>query len=287
MYIPNKNGRILNQFRTEFDINSSSAIKKAWCYIASPNYYRAYLNNIETDQHVLGSFTTFEMTTYYEMFDCKPMLQINKRNVFGVIVGNGWYSYNNSNIHHAVNVGPPIVKIMIHMQFEDNSRLEFNSNNFSWYQGHGPIRMNDIFIGEWYDATAETDGWLLPYYDYKNATWILAYTISNPIIGKLKSSSIMPNIKQVEMFTAQNITKLADNIYVFDFGQNVAGYCTLKLPGNNLRGYNITLIHSEEINQSGYVVQLYSDSPMIATYTLKGDGNEEIYTPYFTWFGYQ
>eukprot|EP01084_Bolivina_argentea_P121422 215163_1 len=97
----------------------------------------------------------------------------------------------------------------------------------------------------------------------------------------------MPKIKKVESFSAVNILNPSLGIYVFDFGQNIAGICEVKIPGNSLRGYNITLIHSEEINSTGYVVSLYEKSPMIGIYTLKGDGNDEYYTPYFVYYGFQ
>ena len=56
------------------------------------------------------------------------------------------------------------------MQFMDGSKLEFHSNNNTWYDGHSiPIRMNDIHVGEWYDAAKQTDGWLMPYNNYSKS----------------------------------------------------------------------------------------------------------------------
>ena len=67
------------------------------------------------------------------------------------------------------------------------------------------------------------------------------------------------NKKKLICFFAQK----KKGIYVVDFGQNVAGWTEIRIPGNQNRGENVTLIHSEEIDENGYVVQMYSNSPMV------------------------
>eukprot|EP01083_Nonionella_stella_P049389 131648_1 len=52
----------------------------------------AWLNNMRYDEHVLGPFTQFERTTYYDMVNCTSMLHTNAPNVFGIAIGNGRYT---------------------------------------------------------------------------------------------------------------------------------------------------------------------------------------------------
>ena len=125
-------------------------------------------------------------------------------------------------------------------------------------------------------------------YDYKGNGWNIASVIDKPTVGVLSSSAIMPKARHIETYTAQTITEPSPGVFVFDFGQNVAGVTRIKIPGNDKRGMNITLIHSEELDPNGNIVEMYAPrSPMIGTYTLRGDGNDEIYEASFTYYGYQ
>ena len=276
---PNRsNGLIMNQFRTQFEIASSSPIAKALCYIASPNYYVAFINGVRCDEHVLGAFSQFEYTAYYDTMSCAHLLSLGS-NVLGISLGNGRYSESN------IDMGPPMVKVMVDVSFANGHTMRLRSNSESWQQGYGPIRMNDIYVGEWYDATHETKGWLHVGFDHSG--WIAANIVADPVLGQLKSASVMPVIRKMQSFGAMSVNSPVKNVYVFDFGQNVAGMAQLRVPGNAYRGRNLTMIHSEQLNEMGTVDQIYGKGKELAVYTLRGDGNEELYTPSFTNFGYQ
>ncbi len=215
-------------------------------------------------------------------------------------LGNGWYS------HHSVRVGPPMFKLLIRVEYSDDTITYFKSNNADYYQKEGPIRMNDIYVGEWYDATFETPGWKEADYDYKSNGWTLAATIGSPTvgmpfnshttllctnitihIGTLSSSAIMAKSRKVETYSAITMTEPSQGVFVFDMGQNVAGVSRIIIPGNSMRGQNVTLTHSEQIDQNGNIVKLYAKSPMIGTYTLRGDGNAEVFETSFAYYGFQ
>ena len=133
-----------------------------------------------------------------------------------------------------------------------------------------------------YDATYETPDWQKTSYDYKANGWTLAAVIASPTVGTLSSSAIMPKSRKIETYTAVTMTEPSLGVFVFDMGQNVAGLTRIKIAGNDMRGQNVTLIHSEEIDVNGNIVQMYGNSPMIGTYTLRGDGSEEIFEASFT-----
>eukprot|EP01084_Bolivina_argentea_P304110 525143_1 len=97
----------------------------------------------------------------------------------------------------------------------------------------------------------------------------------------------MPKARKLDRFTALSMTEPTSGIYVFDMGQNIAGISRIKIPGNNMRGKNVTLIHSEQLYENGSIQQLYGNSPMIGIYTLMGDGEEEIFEVSFTFYGFQ
>eukprot|EP01084_Bolivina_argentea_P007408 13912_1 len=280
--ISNKDSATSNQLRTEFIINQTSPIYKSIAYIASPGYYKIWLNTELIDDHELGHFTQFELRSYYDVISITNLKTNGTKNIICCMLGNGWYS------QPSVAVGTNMIKIIIRIVFENNEILTIYTNNNSWYQSEGPVRINDIYIGEYYDATKETSGWLLPSYNYSNHSWKRASVINNPIIGKLQSSTIMPKIKKTMQYSPVDISQPSNGIFVVDFGQNVAGFCRIKIQGNNRRGHNITIMHSEELQPNGYIRQVWPvEAPMMYNITLRGDGNEEIYQAYFTYFGYQ
>ena len=126
-------------------------------------------------------------------------------NTIGIWLGNGWYS------QPKVNVGTPLIKMIIRLKLSNNT-ISYISTNSLWKQIQGPIRMNDIYIGEWYDTTYETQGWLNNYYN--DSLWNNVQIINNVnTIGILKSSAIMPKAKKVESYTAKQITEPQENIY--------------------------------------------------------------------------
>eukprot|EP01084_Bolivina_argentea_P086641 156595_1 len=277
---PSKDTPTMNEFRTQFVLNQHKTIKKAIAYIACPGYYKLWLNEDPIDDHELGYFTTFEARTYYDIIPISKQLNNEGTNVIGFMLGNGWYS------QPTIAIGPNMIKFFIFIQYTDGTLDVFSTSSMDIYQSEGPIRINDIYLGEYYDATKETHGWLTPSYNYSN--WKTASIISKPTIGVLKSSAIMPKAKKIESYTAKSISEPQAGIYVIDFGQNVAGFCRVAIPGNNKRGKNVTIIHSEELQRNGLINQMWPEkSPMMFNITLRGDGNEEIYEAFFTFFGYQ
>ena len=126
-----------------------------------------------------------------------------------------------------------MAKILIYIEFSDNTTQSIVTMK-GWYQTLGPIRMNDIYQGEWYDASQETPGWLTKNYNY--SSWSVASVISSPTISALSSAAIMPKARKVESYTPDAITEPSPGVFVVDFGQNVAGYCQIRIPGNSARG---------------------------------------------------
>eukprot|EP01083_Nonionella_stella_P241254 842579_1 len=105
--------------------NSNITVTKPFnrikCYIAMPGYYKAWINNQLIDDHSMGYFTTFETRVYYDPFDCTQKFKVGQ-NTFGIWLGNGWYS------QPTVNVGPPMFKLLIRIEYNDDS-IEYITTN--------------------------------------------------------------------------------------------------------------------------------------------------------------
>jgi alpha-L-rhamnosidase len=91
-------------------------------------------------------------------------------------------------------------------------------------------------------------------------------------------------VKKQESYSVKIITTPRGE-KVIDFGQNLAGFVTMKVPGN--AGDTIKLYHAEVLDQQGnfYTANLRS-AKQTNIYILKG-GMEEIFEPRFTWQGFR
>jgi alpha-L-rhamnosidase len=145
----------------------------------------------------------------------------------------------------------------------------------------GPIRANNEYDGEEYDATKEMPGWNAAGFD--DAAWLPAEPVAAP--GGRVAAQANPNIKVMETIRPVAIQSLDSGVYVLDMGQNMVGWVRMKVKGN--RGDRVQLRFSETVNLDG---SIYLDNirgaKVTDTYTLKGDG-VETFEPSFTYHGFR
>ena len=146
---------------------------------------------------------------------------------------------------------------------------------------NGPIRANNEYDGEEYDARREMDGWSRAGFD--DSAWQPARLVAAPA-GALAAQMIEP-IRVTETLQPVAVTNPKPGIYIFDMGQNMVGWCRLKVRGP--RGTTVRLRHAETLRPDG---TLYLDNIRSAQvtdlYTLKGRGTE-TYEPRFTYHGFR
>ncbi len=82
-----------------------------------------------------------------------------------------------------------------------------------------------------------------------------------------------------------SLTEPKPGVYVYDFGQNIVGWCSLKVKG--AAGTTVTLRHAEMINEDGtiYTANLRG-APQVDRFILRGAG-EEPFEPHFTYHGFR
>src|SRR5262249_51887898 len=151
----------------------------------------------------------------------------------------------------------------------------------AWRAAMGPIRWTDLFMGEVYDAREEIPGWNRA--DFDDSSWAEAIR-THPDAGRLEPQ-MDPPIRKIEELRTRHLAEPRPGVFVFDFGQNIAGRVRLKVQGP--AGTRITLRHGEVINHDG---GLFTENLRRARatdqYTLKGQG-QEVYEPHFTFHGFR
>ena len=287
-------------FRKEFLLHKK--FKRGRLYISGLGYYEAGINGRRVGDHVLDpGWTNYGKRVLYSAYDVTDHLQEGE-NCIGVMLGNGWYNplplkmWGNRNLRNHLPVGRPRFIAQLNVDFADGSSL-WISTDTSWKVHEGPIIRNNVYLGEVYDARREIEGWDQPGLD--DTVWRQAHSASGEL-GQLQAQ-FQPPIKITATLKPVEITEPEPGIYIFDFGQNFAGWVLMRLKGE--AGSEVRLRYGELLNKDGTLNVMTSvcgqikaenvggpGSPEIAyqsdTYITKG-ADEESYTPRFTFHSFR
>ncbi len=255
-----------NQLRKEFNLPARPL--RARAYVSGLGYYELRINGRKVGNHVLDpGWTTYEKRVLYTAYDVTELLRPGA-NAVGLILGQGWY-------------GSRAALLQLNIEMEGGQRAEVVTDG-SWKVRQGPIVADSIYDGETYDARLETPGWDRP--GFADAGWQPA-TLADPPKGVL-SAQMMPPIRVTDTITPLKMTNPRPGVYVYDMGQNFAGWCRLRVRGP--RGAAVRLRHAELIYDDGMInVENLRRARATDTYILRGDGEEEVWEPRFTYHGFR
>ena len=270
-------------FKKVLEVENRENIKSARLYIAAPGFYEAFLNGEKIGKNVLDpGQTNFEDYTYYSAYD----LDLNKENekdVLGVMLGNGWY---NQNIVWGKGMiyGQPVFMAQIVIHYKNGGNKTIGSDN-SWLWKNGPITFSNVYAGESYDANLEAPDWFNA--ETSDNTWRKALLAENYPTNLFEQFA--DPIQKMDSIQPKGIITKNDGRYIFDFGQNFAGWVKLKVKGQ--QGQQIILRCVEELDENGDIDPRTTGiraTKVIQTqkYTCKGEG-DEIWEPKFTYFGFR
>ena len=262
--------------------------RQARIYICGLGYYELRLNGAKVGDHVLDpAFTRYDRRVLYVTYDVTDQLAKGS-NALGVILGNGWYNMHTRavwNFDQAPWRDRPVLLCQLEVTFDDGSKRTIASDG-TWRVSTGPIVFDSIRNGETYDARLEKEGWDTA--ECRDENWPLAAVDAGPQ-GTL-SAQMMPPIKVTQTLEPVKLTEPKDGVYVFDMGQNLAGWARLKVSGP--AGTRIAMKYAERLHKNGTIDQqeigqhIKSGEAQTDTYILKGEGTE-VWEPRFVYHGFQ
>lgn len=267
--------------RKEFKL--SKTIKEATLHISGLGVYECLINGERVGDLVLAPAPTdYRKTVLYNSYDVTTLLRSQADNAIGITLGNGRYHFMRQNYrtYKIHNFGYPKVRMNLIVEYTDGSR-ETIATDTNWkLTADGPIRSNNEFDGEEYDARKELGSWSETGYD--DSSWLQAERVSIPS-GYLRGQTI-PGIKVVEKINPRTIRKSA-NGYILDMGQNMVGWLRIRVKGN--AGDSVRLRFAETLQPDGelYTANLRS-AKVTDLYILKGEGIEE-WAPRFVYHGFR
>ena len=266
--------------RKEFQ--AAKAVRRATAYVSGLGLFDLYLNGARIGDAVLQpGLTDYDKHVQYVTFDVTPQIR-SGANALGVVLGNGRYWAPRAEVPMpSRSFGYPKLLMQVELEYVDGSR-DVVATDESWrLTVDGPIRANNEYDGERYDATREQKGWSSPGFD--DSSWQQAQSVAPPE-GTLVAQMAEP-LRVMETLQPKSVNEIRSGVFIYDLAQNMVGWCRLHVKGP--RGTQVQLRHAESLRPDGtlYVENLRS-ARATDHYTLRGEG-VETWEPSFTYHGFR
>jgi alpha-L-rhamnosidase len=264
--------------RKEFQLPSAPV--RALVSVSGLGAYELRLNGRKVGNDILTpGWTSFAKRVPYQVYDVTGQLHQGS-NALGAILGNGWWKGRILGGRGRRDRDSLRLLVQLDLVFADGSTRSVATDD-SWSVAPSPVYADDIYDGEAFDARLDPKGWDSP--GYKDSGWAAVAISSQPM------TTLVPEAKEaiqpIQDLPAVSIHEVTPGVFIFDFGQNLTGWCRLKVRGP--AGTKVVLRHGEVLNPDGtlYTANLRS-AKATDSYTLRGDG-EEVWEPRFTYHGFR
>ena len=268
-------------FRKGFQ--SEKKVQRVTVYIVGLGLYELYINGEKISDHLLAPAPTdYRKSVFYNTHDVTD--KINKGdNTIATVLGNGRFFTMRQNYKpQKINTfGFPKMLLQLEIEYADGTKRIIVSDDTWKLNVNGPVRTNNEYDGEEYDATRELKGWNNT--GYNDATWLKPQLVKAPA-GKIVAQMVSP-MRIMQTIKPLWVKNISTGKYIMDMGQNFAGW--VKMNVNGKKGTAVKLRFAESLQPNGelYVANL-RDARVTDIYTLKGDG-KETWRPSFVYHGFR
>ena len=172
--------------RREF--TTRQRVVRATAYACGLGLFQLYINGKPAADHIMDpAISDYRKADYYVTTDVARLLQTG-RNVAAVALGNGRFYTPRIN---AVNFGVPRLLMQLEITYADGSKQTVVSDKHWEVTDQGPIRANNEYNGEAYDARMVMTGWTLPGFALAPKQWSPADVLTAPG-GTLEAQMLEP-----------------------------------------------------------------------------------------------
>ena len=262
--------------------NVKAPVRSARLYATALGAYKFWINgNVVGNQILSPGWTDYRGRVVYQAYDVTSSVKAGA-NAIGAYLAPGWYSTPLQWLQEPFNYGgtPPALKAQLRIEHMDGS-VEWVITDASWSADVSPILKAEIYDGETYDARREQRGWSTA--GFSETRW-QSVEVIRPREPAVLDQDFQP-IRVDRVLQVKAVTSPKLGVYIFDFGQNLAGVARLHVQG--AAGTEVQLRFAEVLNPDGTI---YTENLRTAKatdrYVLSGKGMEE-YQPLFTFHGFR
>lgn len=309
----NPNTHAIPMLRRNFFVQDK--IKKARLYVTARGIYECRINGKSvSDEYFSPGASQFDKHLYYQIYDVTNLLN-NGENGIGFTLSSGWWNGSQTFVLGCYNFWGDKESVMAKLviSYENGFSQSFVTNTQDWfYFGEGAYKFAGFFQGERVDGRK-----MLEYYDFSKPNFkndnlkkpleinpsiiseydslpgfFRKYPEINKTLPKFVGKSNCP-VLQVEELCAKKVYSPAENVFIYDLEQEIAG--TVKITFNGKKGETAIIRYAEmlypKLEEYGeldgrILVANLRDAASTDKYILNGEKNE-IYSPRFTFHGFR
>ncbi len=267
-------------FRREF--SAPAEVVRATVHASARGLFELSINGERVGEDLLApEWTDYDRRIHYRTYEVTDLLR-EGANAIGALLGDGWWSGYVGWQETRGRYGSLENSLLVQLELEtaDGGR-EVIASDGSWRCEASPVLSSDFMMGETYDARREREGWDSP--GFIESFWLPARTVDAPEVPLVAQRS--EPVRVTERLTPVSRTRMADGSFIFDLGQNIAGWVHLQLEAPP--GTRLTLRHAERLNPDG---TLYTENLRRAKCTdvvIVGPSGRVDWQPRFTFHGFQ
>ena len=285
--VENEHSRLSSRYyRQEFKLESN--VKRAMLYICGLGMYEAFINGKKVSDDVLTPAPTdYTKTVLYNAYDVTSMLQ--EQNAIGVVLGNGRYytMQQKKKPYKIANFGYPTLRANLIIEYENGKKATVSTDEKWRFNCDGPIRSNNEYDGEIYDARKEFGDWAMPGYD--DSKWTNPERTAIPR-GTLRGM-MTPAMRELQTLPAKDPLRLPHRgegdktRYIVDFGQNMSGWVHIRINGA-AKGDTISIRYAERLDSTGNLwTANLRHAQSTDYYIANGNENGKEWHPTFSYHG--
>ena len=267
--------------RKEFSLKDK-AIKRATAYVAGIGLHEFYVNGQRIGDGVLQPVPSdYRKTIYYNTYDITSYILHHTSDIcLGIALGNGRYFPMQQHKAYKIHTfGYPKCRINVIIEYADGTTQRLQTDDKGWkVTADGPIRANNEYDGEEYDARMEMKDWAKVGFD--DSKWLKAERTDIP--QAYLRAQMTPGMKVLQRIQPASIKGT-----IVDIGQNIAGWLKVRIRGQ--KGDTIRIVYAEKLNADGTLYrENFRNARSTDIYVCNGEeGNGRWWTPTFVYHGFK
>jgi alpha-L-rhamnosidase len=264
--------------RHEFNVRKQ--IVRATAYVCGLGFFDLSVNGQPISDDIMDpALSDYNKTCYYLAFDITTQVRAGK-NALGVVLGNGRY-FAPKGVLGADIYGFPKLIVQAKLDYSDGTSEMIDTDQTWRVTTDGPIRANNEYNGETYDARLAMPGWDTAGFD--DSHWSPAELTKAPD-GPLFPQTVEP-MRITRILKPISISKAIDGSYIVDMGQNFYG--TIRIKAEAPRGTEIRLTSAYSLKADGTLKTADNRNARCTDiYTFAGNGTE-TWNPRFKGQGFR
>lgn len=290
-------------FRREFQLKEGKTVGRATLYICGLGLYEAWINGQRVSSDVLTPAPTdYRRTALYNAYDVTALLapatpSSKKRksaeaaapaaqaHALAVAVGNGRFytMQQHKKPYKITNFGYPKLRLNLVIDYTDGTRQTIATDTKWQMTTAGPIRSNNEYDGETYDARRQLGAWTRPGYAADPNSWHSPERVAAPY-GTLRGMETEA-MAVVDTIAPKSVTRTPRGL-LLDFGQNIAGWLRLNIRDTRA-GDTVTIRYAEIARADTLWRDNFRNALSTDTYIADGSEQGRSWQPAFTTHGFR